>query len=344
MVELFGSIGLLYIMFVAGVEIDLGTVRDHKNESATFGIFAFVTTFAPATAVGLVMGLDPAGAVLLGAALSSHTLVSYPTINQLGLAKHRPIVAATGGTLLTDTAALIVLVMVIQLADGEGGLLVALGPLLLLGILAALSLVVIPRVADRLMISKTNTPAEKVLAALVILLLLSLIADLIGTEDILGAFLAGLCLNAALHRHVRVREQVEFVGRLLFIPFFFVDTGMRLDLNVFVEGTDVWFLAFALLGVIIVGKMAAAWGAGWMYGYAMRDRIVMAGLSFPQAAATLAVIVVGMELGLVDATTADAVIIVIFATCLIGPLVTGASARRILIARQQKSKDIGSRP
>jgi Kef-type K+ transport system membrane component KefB len=328
-IELLGSIGLLYIMFVAGVEIDLDVVRERKLESASFGGLAFLFTFLPAGAVGLLMGLEPAGAVLLGAALSSHTLVSYPRINQLGLARSRPFVAATGGTLLTDSAALVVLVIVTRAAAGNGGSATWLMPLGALAILAATSLYLVPRLARQVLGPDLHTMPEKALFVLSMLLMLSVLAELIGTEDILGAFLAGVCLNRALHRRDELRRNVEFVGRMLFIPFFFVETGMRLELAVFVDGSSVWLLAAALIATVLAGKSAAAWVTGKLFGYPRLDRLAMAGLSFPQAAATLAVVVIGLELGMVSEDTADAIIIVIFVTCLVGALLAEAAARRI---------------
>jgi Kef-type K+ transport system membrane component KefB len=328
-IELLGTIGLLFIMFMAGVEIDLDIVRERKRESASFGVLAFTLTFLPAAGVGLMMGLEAPGALLIGAALSSHTLVSYPQVHQFGLARHRAIIAATGGTLLTDSAALVVLVIVTQAANGNGGVLGWATPLVLLALLAAASLVVVPRLAGRLMQSDINPFPQKALSVLVILLALAVLADVIGTEKILGAFLAGVCLNRPLHRHDELRRHVEFVGRMLFIPFFFVETGMRLELAVFVEGGRTWLFAAALTATVIAGKGLAAWLTGWKFGYSSMDRIAMAGLSFPQAAATLAVVVIGARLDLVTPETADAIIIVIFATCLIGPLVTNAATKRI---------------
>lgn len=193
-VELFGSIGLLYIMFIAGAEIDLDLVRDRKREAASFGAMAFLLSFAPVFGIGLLFGLDVWGALLLGAALSSHTLVAYPIINRFGLTGRRPIVAATGGTLLTDTASLLVLVVVTQLAGGEGGFGWAL-PILLLAVLSGLALLVVPRMGRAVLTTERHTLPERALFLLAILLLLAVVADLIGTEDILGAFLAGVCLN-----------------------------------------------------------------------------------------------------------------------------------------------------
>lgn len=325
-IELLGSIGLLYIMFLAGLEIDLETVRGHKREAVSFGLLAFALSFVPVAAIGLAMGMEWMGALLLGAALSSHTLVAYPIIERWRLLHHRPVVAAIGGTLLTDTLSLIVLVVIVRQTGDSGGAWYL--PLLLLAALVVVALASVPWLSRILLREDWATRAEKALFVLTILLVLSVIADLIGTEDILGAFLAGICLNRVLHRRPDLRDYLEFVGRLLFIPFFFVETGMRLELEVFVR-QDTWAMAGLLIAAVLVGKSAAAWASGKAFSYALSARIAMIGLTVPQAAATLAVVVIGRGVGLFNEATLDAVIIVIFASCLMGPLITSFSARRL---------------
>lgn len=326
-VELFGSIGLLYIMFIAGAEIDLNLVRERKNEAAAFGAMAFVFSFLPTFGVGLLFGLETSGALLLGAALSSHTLVAYPIMSRFGLVGRRPIVAATGGTLLTDTASLLVLVVVIRTAQGEGGW-SWLVPIGLLAGLAVIALLVVPRVARIVLTAELHTLAEKALFLLAVLLLLAVVADMIGTEDILGAFLAGICLNRALQQREDLKQHLEFVGRMLFVPFFFVETGMRLRLDALQESAT-WLLALVLVLVIIVSKGLAAAATGRLFEYSKIESLAVASLSFPQAAATLAVVVIGLQIDLIDAGTADAIIIVIFLTCLIGPLLTNYAAGKM---------------
>jgi Kef-type K+ transport system membrane component KefB len=326
-VELFGSIGLLYIMFIAGAEIDLDLARKARRESFAFGAMAFAFCFVPAFAAGLAFGLQATGAVLLGAALASHTLVAYPIISRYGLAGRRPIIAATGGTLLTDTASLIVLVIVIQAVEGAG-FWSWLVPILSLAALAGVALAVVPRIAPLILATDRNTLAEKALFLLAVLLLLAIAADLVGTEDILGAFLAGICLNRALHRREELRQHLEFVGRMLFLPFFFVETGMRLHLDA-LEHPATWILALLLVAIIIAGKGLAAAAAARLFGYSRTEAVAIASLTVPQAAATLAVVVIGMELGLFDPDTADAIIIAIFLTCLIGSLLTRHAATRM---------------
>ncbi len=337
-VELLGSIGLLYIMFLAGLEIDLDVVRRRTRDVAAFGGLAFVLSLVPAIVAGVWLGMGWAGALLLGAALSSHTLLSYPIIERLGLVHRRAIVATIGGTLLTDTMALVLLAVVIQQPGGEnGGGFGWLTPIALLALLAAVSLVVVPRLVRRILDDRSITLAEQSLLMIAVLLLLSLAAETIGTEDILGAFLAGLCLNRIIHRRQELRHHVEFVGRMLFVPFFFVETGMRLELEVFTGRVDTWLLAGLLLTIVACGKAAAAWTAGAVFGYSTAARATMLGLSMPQAAATLAVMVTGREASLIDEVVVDAIIIVIFLSCLAGSLVTRMAGERLVEEPAERS-------
>jgi len=326
--EFLGSVGLLFIMFLAGLEIDLDIVRDHKRESAEFGVLSLVFTYLPVAGVGFLFGLEWAGVLLLGAALASHTLISYPIVEQMGLLRRRPIVAAVGGTLLTDTAALVLLVLVLQLSGAEEDALGWWGPIGLLAILAAAALFLLPRLARRIFDDDGVGLAEKALFAVAVLIALAAIAELIGTKDILGAFLAGLALNRTLKGREDLLEHLTFAGRMLFVPFFFIHTGMLLELEVFAE-TQIWAMAGLLLLAVIGGKTAAAWLTGYRFGFGRTDRLAMAGMTMPQAAATLAVIMTAEDAGLVEDNIVDAVILVIFVTCLLGALLTRSTAQRL---------------
>lgn len=321
-VDLMGSIGLVYVMFIAGVEIDTEIFRTHKRETISLGLFSFAFPLIPAAGAALLLGWGWPAALLLGALISSHTLLSYPMVQRLGLLQRRSVVAATGGTLLTDTMALVLLAFVIQLRPGgSAGLMEALGPLALLVVIVIISLTLVPRVS-RWVLRNSMTQAEKALYVLVVLMVLASAMELIGTEKILGAFLAGVCLNQVLSRRDVLREHVEFVGKMLFIPFFFVSTGMLLQLSVFTEQWRMWALAGLLLGLVILGKTSAAWTVGKWFDYDLRDRMLITGLTLPQAAATLAVTMSAHNAGVFDDIVIDAVVVLIFFTCLMGPLLT----------------------
>lgn len=327
MPDFLGHVGLVYLIFMAGLEIDLGLARERVLETVTLGTLAFGLTFAGTFATGLALGYDVPAALLLGALVSSHTLLAYPILHRLELLGRGAVVTTIGGTLLTDTLALVLLAATLS-ASGGGGALGWAGPLLLLGLLVAVTLRVLPSLARRLFDRPTFTRAEKSLFALVALLLLSSATELIGTEYVLGAFLAGVALNRPLGSRPDLREHIEFVGRMLFIPFFFVYTGMLFEVGRVGDGA-VLRLAGLLLGVLVIGKAAAAWITGALFAYSARDRVLITGLTLPQAAATLAVAITASEAGLLDRLVVDAAVLVIFVTCLTGPLLTAWVGRRI---------------
>lgn len=250
-----------------------------------------------------------------------------------------------GGTLLTDTLALVTLAVVIQtVGDESAGQWAWLWPLLLLAGLVVIALLTVPRLAEHLFARTNVSRAEKALFVLAVLLVLASLAEGIGTEPILGAFLAGLCLNRPLHHRQELHEHLGFVGQMIFIPFFFVDTGMRIDLSVFTEQAWVWVLAITIIGIVCAGKGAAAWLIGWIYGYSRLDRTLMIGLTIPQAAATLAVTVTASEAGAFDDTVVDAVVLTILVTCLVGPLIARYAGRQLARDKDSAAASPGEEP
>jgi Kef-type K+ transport system membrane component KefB len=245
-----------------------------------------------------------------------------------------PIVAAIGGTLLTDTLALALLAIVVHVSGAEESSPAAWVALLLLALLVVTSLLVVPRVS-RVFLDADVSREEKGLFVLVVLLVLASAAEIVGTEDILGAFLAGLCLNTLIKRRTKLHEQIAFVGRMLFIPFFFVETGMRVELEVLARDPSVWGLAGVLLLVVVTGKGMAALVSGSIFGYSAAERGAILGLTLPQAAATLAVTVTGARVGLLDELVVDSIIIVILLTSLFGPILTSRTGERIRRLREE---------
>lgn len=327
MPDFLGHVGLVYLMFMAGLEIDLDTARERMRATLTLGALAFGFTFAATFAAGLWLGYEIPAALLLGALISSHTLLAYPILERLGLLRRAAVVTTIGGTLLTDTLALVLLAVTLS-ASGDGGPLEWAMPLLILAGLVLVTLRVLPALGRRLFDSQAFTQAERALFALVALLLLSTATELIGTEYVLGAFLAGVALNQPLGERPELREHIEFVGRMLFIPFFFVYTGMLFEVER-MGSRDVLLLSGLLLGLLVAGKAAAAWVTGHLFDYSARERLLITGLTLPQAAATLAVAITASEAGILDRVVVDAAVLVIFVTCLAGPLLTSFVGRRL---------------
>jgi Kef-type K+ transport system membrane component KefB len=332
-IDLLGSVGLIFIMFTAGAELDLDAVRTHRSETVSFGLLAFALSIIPAIGAGMLfMDFGWSAAILFGALISSHTLISYPMVRKIGLLHRKSVVAAVGGTLITDTLALTALVFVMQTANVEHGNGIAGGPWMtfaLLAVLIALSLWLVPRLIHRVFGLAHLGRAEKALFVLLIILSLAMAAKLIGAEDILGAFLAGLCLNKVLKEREDLSEHVHFAGRMLFIPFFFVATGMQLNFAVFTGRPETWYLAGLLVGLVIFGKTAAAWIVQKKFGYTRNELVLMVAMTLPQAAATLAIANAAREAELFDESVLDAVIILIFVTSLTGPLLTKWAGKRM---------------
>lgn len=334
-IELLGELGLVFLMFLAGLEVDLNMVRARRVETISFGLTIFGLSLVPAVGVGLAMGYGLSASLLLGALISSHTLLAYRIVQQLGLLHRRPVVMAIGGTLITDTLALVLLAVLIQTTgdgtsqEGSGGWWAAVWPLMVLAGMALLSIWLVPTVSRWFFAREGIPPVQKALGVLALLMLFASTTELLGMKHILGAFLAGVCLNESTRRHPELREHIEFAGNMLFVPFFFISTGMLLKLEVFIGEPTMWLLALLLIGLVLVCKAAAACLTGWIFGYSRNGQLVMIGLTIPQAAATLAVAVTGQEMGLLGIQEVDAVIVLIFFTSLAGPLLTRFAGERL---------------
>jgi Kef-type K+ transport system membrane component KefB len=342
--EMLGHVGLIYIMFLAGVEVNLGVLREHRREVVGFGVSSFTLTFGMVAAVGWWMALPWQGTLLLATALSSHTLVGYPIVKQRGLLDRQPVVTAVGGTLLTDTLALVTLAVLAGMAgrgEGSWGWLL---PLALLALLALAAWWLVPRLARWIFGMEDASAAEKALFVLAVLLGLASLVELMGAEPILGAFLAGLCLNEPLRQRPELNEHLTFVGRLVFIPFFFIDTGMRIDAGTLVRDAGIWGMAAALVVALAIGKAAAAWFVQRRYDYSPNARWLIFGLTIPQAAATLAVTITAASMDVLDERMVDAVILVILVTCLAGPLLTRHAATRIERQTEQERRSTVDKP
>jgi Kef-type K+ transport system membrane component KefB len=253
------------------------------------------------------------------------------------------VVVAVGGTLVTDTLALTVLAVVLGIAaagspDGAGAVR-ALQPVLLLGVLATVTFLLLPRLSRAFFRRDHISRAEKALFVLAALMLLATAAELVGTDVILGAFIAGVAMNEALAEREELKEHIEFVGRMLFLPFFFIWTGTLLEIEVLTGSTQAWLYAGALLAFIVVGKLSASWIIGAVNGYTVMDRLLMTSLTMPQAAATLAVTLTARQAGLFEAELVDAVILVIFITCLLGPVLTDRTGRRLVRSAAETADD-----
>ncbi|MEP0547464.1 MAG: cation:proton antiporter [Rhodothermales bacterium] len=331
-IVLLGTVGLLYIMFLAGLEIDLGEFWRHRRRSLGFGVATFAIPQLVGTALGRIgFGFGWPAAILLGSVFASHTLLAYPVARRLGLARSPAVTAAVGATILTDTLALLILAVIAGMAGGEDG------PGFLATMLAGLAGLValvgwgLPRLgawALRTLAAESTAEFVFVLAAVFVA---ALGAEIVGVEPIIGAFLAGLALNRLIPESSPLMNRIGFVGNALFIPFFLISTGMLVDLGAFASGGTAWAVAGAMVATILLTKGGAAALMRPLFGYSAAEVGIIFGLTVPQAAATLAAVLIGMEVGLFGQAVLNGAIAMVLVTGLVGPWMTERAGRRLAL-------------
>jgi Kef-type K+ transport system membrane component KefB len=306
-----GHLGLLYLMFVAGLELDLHVLKDYRRAAVALGLLAFAIPFALGLCIGFALGWSVAATCLLGALFSSHTLITYPTIRDAGLGGNPAVAAAVGATVLTDVLALGVLAVVAGTQTGSGSPALILAEIGIgLVVLLVVGLLALPRAVDAGMRAWGGDGAARYLVIIVALLFMAMLAQVFGIEGIVGAFFAGLALNRLVPNEGPSMERVEFFGAAVFVPVFLVSIGLLLDPSVMLTGETLGLAALICVGAL-GGKAIACWVAGAMLGFDRPQRATMFVLTAPQAAATLAVTLIGFEIGLFGTSLVNAALVLI---------------------------------
>ncbi|MCF3108578.1 cation:proton antiporter [Niabella sp. CC-SYL272] len=291
-----GTTGLLYIMFLAGLEIDLIEFKKNKWKSITFGMYTFCIPMIIGTLGSYyLLHFNWMTSILLGSLISSHTLLAYPIVSKLGIAKDRSVNITVGGTMITDTLALLVLAVIVGMTKGQVD--AAFWLRLTLSILAfGLIVWFLFPIIGRWFFKKVQDKISQFIFVLVMVYLGAVLAELAGVEGIIGAFLSGLALNRLIPATSPLMNRVEFVGNALFIPFFLISVGMLIDFKAFVKDTETIKVAAVLTVGVIVAKYLAAWATAKTFRLNKPQLRVIFGLSVAQAAATLAAVMVGYNI------------------------------------------------
>jgi len=335
-IELLGTVGLLYLMFMAGLSIDLNRFEKLREKSIGFGIMSFLFPQLAAIYVGTeFLGYSMSTSLLLGSIVGSHTLLAYPIAERLGITKNTGVTMSMGGTLVTDTLSLGVLAVVAgSVGDDLGtGYWVGFGTTVVVFVAAAV--IILPRLGRWFF---RNVQYEKnidYVFMVAVLFATAFLAELAGLAPIIGAFMAGLLLNRLVPESGTLMSRIQFVGNVFFIPFFLISVGMLVDLQV-LGSLDVWIKAIIFSLLVFFGKGLAALAVRFMFKFTNEEGLVVYGLTTPQSAATLAVTLVGYELGFFDTTAVNAVVIMILITCLIGPWLVENYGREV--AKQEDDK------
>ncbi|EAW35682.1 cation:proton antiporter [Lyngbya sp. PCC 8106] len=333
--KLFADIGKIYLMFVAGLEIDLEEFRRTKDRSLGFGFATFTIPLLTGTSIGLIFGFGLNASILIGSLLASHTLLGYPIVNRLGVVKNEAVTVTIGATIFTDIAALLVLAICISVYGGEFSLTTL---IIQLGALALYSLIVLVGLdwAGKEYFRRTgDEEGNQFLFILLAVFLASVGAQVINIDKIVGAFLTGLAVNDVLG-HSPVEEKVEFVGSTLFIPFFFIHMGLLIDVPAFVSSlTTELPLTLAIVAGLLGSKFLAAFVAKLLYKYNWYEALTMWSLSLPQVAATLAAALVGVDAGLLSQAVFNSVIVLMLVTSILGSVLTARVARELTIPKPE---------
>ncbi|WP_202966871.1 cation:proton antiporter [Chryseobacterium sp. Hurlbut01] len=335
-----GTTGLLYIMFLAGLEIDMGDFKKNKWKSLGYGAYAFIFPFI----LGFLgsyylLGFSSLTSVLFASLFSSQTLITYPLVSKLGIAKNRAVNITVGGTMITDIATLLVLAVVVGMVQGDVGTSFWV-KLLVSFILFSLIVLMIFPIIGRWFFKKVSDKISQYIFVLVMIYLAALLAELAGIEAIIGAFFAGLALNRLIPHASSLMNRVEFVGNAIFIPFFLISVGMLIDFTVFFKSFETIKVALIMVVASIGGKYISAVITQKTFKFTKEEGKLIFGLSSASAAATLATVMVGYNIILSESETGEPVrllnehvlngsILLILISCTISSFISMSSAQKI---------------
>lgn len=335
-----GTAGLLYIMFLAGLEIDMADFKRNSTKSLAFGMYTFLIPMILGTAVGIwVLRFNVLTSVLLASMFASHTLIAYPIISKLGISKNKAVSITVGGTMITDTLALLVLTIIVGMATGQVNDMfwIRLGVSIL--IFALIVLFGFPFIG-RWFFKHVHDNISQYIFVLVMVFLGSFLAQVAGMEAIIGAFLSGLALNRLIPQSSPLMNRVEFVGNAIFIPFFLLGVGMLIDYRTFFTSFETIKVGLIMIIVATAAKYIAAWMTQKTFHLSTDQRSVIFGLSNAQAAATLAAVMVGYNvitgtnangepIRLLNESVLNGTILMILVTCTIASFAAQKGAHNI---------------
>ena len=347
-----GTAGLLYIMFLAGLEIDMGDFKKNSGRSFVFGMYTFLIPMALGIVAGLyVLHFSMETSILLASMFASHTLIAYPIISKLGITKDKSVTITVGGTMITDMLALLVLTVIVGMATGVIG--EHFWTRLSISIVIFVLFVVIAfPIAGRWFFQHVQDSISQYIFVLVMVFLGAYLAELAGIESIIGSFLAGLSLNRLIPRSSPLMHRVEFIGNSIFIPFFLIGVGMLIDYRAFFTSFDTIKVGIVMIIVATIAKYAAAWLTQKTFRMSVDQRRIIFGLSNAQAAATLAAVMVGYNvilgqtpegepIRLLNESVLNGTILMILVTCTMASFSAQRGAHNLAATASSETDETG---
>lgn len=333
--EFLSAIGLVYLMFSAGLEVDFHQFMKVRGKAVIFGLLTFLIPQGLGMLLGCWLKMPWLGMILLGSAFASHTLIAFPILARLGVTRNEAVAVTAGATILTDIGAFIILAIVLGAQDGS----LAIGyfiKLIVLLVLFALAIFFILPKLGKWFFHRYSGRAVEFQFVIVVLFVSALGAKLIGVHEVVGAFLAGLAINATLPRHSPVSGHVLFMGESFFIPLFLLYSGMITDPLSLVKNPGAILIAVGILFVAYFSKFLAAWITGKLFHYSKDELFTAFGLSHAQAAVTIPTLVIGRQIGLFDDNLFNAAIVMILFTSITSPMLVQKFAPKLREHNEQK--------
>ncbi|MBN2819881.1 MAG: cation:proton antiporter [Bacteroidales bacterium] len=343
-----GTTGLLYIMFMAGLEIDMNDFKKNAFKSTLLGLYGFIIPMVLGTLVGMyVLGFSIPTSVLLASMFASHTLITYPIVSKLEITKNTAVNISVGSTLITNILALLVLAIIVGMSAGEIDHNFWIKLSIKFVIFTVVILFVFPIIA-RAFLKRYSDNVTQYIFVLFIVFLGAILSQAAGIEAIIGAFMAGLALNRLIPRTSSLMNRIDFVGNAIFIPFFLIGVGMLIDYRAFTDLNTI-IVAVTMSLIATGGKYAAAWLTQKNFRFSNDERLLIFGLTNAQAAATLAAVLVGYNIilgydsgnepiRLLNDSILNGTVIMILVTCTIASFATQQSAGKIALKEQTEEE------
>ncbi|WP_235611799.1 cation:proton antiporter [Gloeocapsopsis dulcis] len=321
-IVLLGTVGLLFLMFMAGLETSLDDLKYNADKAVIFGLATFGIPMLLGTGSMLLLGYGLLASILVASCFASHTLVALPIVMRLGVMRTQAVTTVLGGTLITNVLALLVLAVVVRAHQGSLTLGFWLFLIPALTIYTFATLWGVPKVGRWFFRRFGHDESAEFTFVVATLFIVSYVAELIEVEPIIGAFLAGIAITQLIPQLSPLMNRIQFIGNTLFIPFFLISVGMLINPAILISEPRSLLVAGVMTFVAILAKFLPAWGSGKVFGLQFPSVMLMFGLSVAQAASTLAAITVAFEIDLVDQLTVNGTIAMILVTCIASPWVT----------------------
>ncbi|MBR6829102.1 MAG: cation:proton antiporter [Paludibacteraceae bacterium] len=333
-IQTLGMIGMLYIMLQAGIEVDINDFRQQRTRAIIYGVYSFILPFVLGIGTSLLMGFDGVTSVLMGAMYGSHTLMTYPIVNRYGVQKNAAVNITVGGTMLTISLSLFVLAIVRNtigdISDSSFWITAAkmLGTILIITI-------AFPWLAQRFF-KRWTDPTSGYLVVMTMMVMAAWMADFVGLEGILGAFICGVSLNRLVPNLGPVMQRINLVGNSLFVPLFLIGVGMMINVSLLWSSWTTILIAIMMIATKLVGKWLASWIAQKSFGLQAAERQLMFGMTHATAAGTLAIVTIGYNAGIFSPEILNAAVVMILTLCTSASFVTEYASKQLALQEEAK--------